>query len=183
MSPKPILVILFMGMISWASAQEPAPAHPPAQHGLKGANRLTLGLGHTHVSQGKVNGDTKWLTLPSWSINYDHWINDKWAIGVQSDLILESFVIESHGNELIERKFPFTVVPVAIYKPGKHFSFLGGVGGEFAKGHNFVTTRLGVEYGLHLPKDWEVGIAAVWDNKWDYYNSWGLAFTFSKIWP
>ena len=37
-------------------------------HSMKGTHRLTLGLGHTQVSQGKVNGDTKWLSLVSWSL-------------------------------------------------------------------------------------------------------------------
>jgi hypothetical protein len=44
-------------------------------------------------------------------------------------------------------------------------------------------TRLGMEYGFHLPKNWEIGASVVWDGKWKYYNSWGLAFTISKIWP
>jgi hypothetical protein len=34
-------------------------------NGNKGANRLTIGLGHIHVSEGKIDGDTKWLALPS----------------------------------------------------------------------------------------------------------------------
>jgi hypothetical protein len=152
-------------------------------YGMKGANRLTLGLGHTHVSEGKVEGKTEWIVMPSWSLNYDYWVSNKWAVGLQTDLVLETFLIENHEEELIERAHPLTVVPVALFKPGKNFSLLGGVGIEFAKGHNLATTRLGLEYGFHLPENWEVGAAMVWDNKWNYYNSWGLAFTVSKIWP
>jgi hypothetical protein len=33
-----------------------------------------------------------------------------------------------------------------------------------------------------MPKQYEVGIALVWDNKWNYYNSWGVAFTVGKLW-
>jgi hypothetical protein len=64
--------------------------------GNEGASRLTIGLGHTHVSAGKIDGDTKWLALPSWSLNYDYWLSNKFAIGIQNDLILESFIIELH---------------------------------------------------------------------------------------
>ncbi len=149
---------------------------------MKGSHRLTMGLGHTHVSRGKIDGDTKWLALASWSFNYDYWLSNKFAIGLQSDLILETFIIENNSNEFIERKYPFTLVPVAVYKTGKHFSLLGGVGMEFSEGHNLFLTRIGMEYGFHLPKNWEVGAALVWDGKWNYYNSWGLAFTVSKIW-
>jgi hypothetical protein len=152
-------------------------------HGLKGSHRLTIGLGHTHVSEGKVDGKTQWLVMPSWSLNYDYWVSDKWAIGLQNDLILESFIIENNEEELIERARPLAVVPVALFKPGKNFTLLGGVGAEIAKGHTLATTRFGMEYGFHLPNNWEVGAAMVWDNKWNYYNSWGLAFTVSKIWP
>jgi hypothetical protein len=149
-------------------------------HEMKGSHRLTLGLGHTQISEGKVDGETKWIATASWALNYDYWIGNKWAIGLQNDLILESFIIESHEQEFIERSYPWAIIPVAIYKPGKHLSLLGGVGAEIAKGNTLTVTRLGLEYGWHLPKNWEVGVAAVWDNKW---NSWGIAFTASKIWP
>lgn len=152
-------------------------------HGMKGSHRLTLGLGHTHISEGKVDGKTQWLVAGSWSVNYDYWLSNKWAAGLQTDLILEDFIIENHEEEFIERNRPLAVVPVAMFKPGKHFSFIGGVGIEFAKGNNLTLTRLGIEYGAHIPKNWEIGVAVVWDNKWNYYNSWGMAFTISKIWP
>lgn len=161
--------------------EEKARSHEE-HHGMKGAHRLTLGLGHTHVSQGIINGKREWLTLPSWSLNYDYWFSNKWAAGLQTDLILETFVIEDKEGVEFERTRPVTLVPVAIFKPGKRLSILAGVGGEFAKEHDFMLTRLGFEYGFHIPGNWEVGAALVWDNKWNYYNSWGLAFTFSKIW-
>lgn len=151
-------------------------------HGMKGANRLTLGLGHTQVSHGEINGDTKWLSITSWSLNYDYWFSNKWAIGLQNDLLVESFTIEDHEGEDIERSYPLAVVPVALFKPGKHFTFIAGVGAEFSEGHNLAMTRLGAEYGSHISKNWEGGVAVVWDGKWNNYNSWGIAFTVSKIW-
>lgn len=152
-------------------------------HSNKYNHRITLGLGHTHVSEGKVEGRTEWLVLPSWSLNYDYWISEKLAIGLQNDLILESFIIESHEKELIQRKYPLAMVPVIMYKFTNNISVSGGVGAEFSKGHNLAMTRIGLEYGKHLPKNWEIGIAMVYDFKWNYYNSWGIAFTVSKIKP
>jgi hypothetical protein len=102
---------------------------------------------------------------------------------LQNDLVLETFFVEDKDKEVIERSFPWSMVPVAIFKPGKRFSMLGGVGVEFAAEKSLMLTRLGVEYGFHLPKNWEVGAAVVWDNKWNYYNSWGIAITVSKLWP
>jgi hypothetical protein len=183
---KRIFIFCFWGLTTipfLSTAQHEVAESNHSEHGMRGSNRLTLGLGHTHVSEGKVDGKTQWLTMPSWSLNYDYWVSDKWAIGLQNDLILESFIIENNEEELIERAHPLTMVPVALYKAGKNLTLLGGVGVEIAKGHNLATTRLGFEYGFHLPKNWEVGAAMVWDGKWKYYNSWGLAFTVSRIWP
>jgi hypothetical protein len=149
----------------------------------KGASRLTVGLGHTHVSEGKVNGKTEWLALPSWTLNYDYWLSDKVAIGLQNDLILESFFIEHGNEELLERSYPIASVPVVLYKASNRLIVVAGVGAEFTKESTLTMTRLGLEYGFHLPNNWEVGTALVWDNKWNYYNSWGIALTFSKIWP
>lgn len=180
---KLYLAIMVLLSFNQISAQSINNDQQHSLHGMKNASRMTLGLGHTHISEGKVNGKTQWLAAASWSMNYDKWLSDKWAIGLQSDLILESFVIESHQVELIERNFPLAMVPAALYKPGKHFTYIAGVGAEFSQGHTLTMTRLGVEYAAHLPKNYEVGVAFVWDGKWKYYNSWGLAFTFSKIWP
>lgn len=180
---KLTLVSLMMVIATTTLAQQTPEHGSEVTHGMKGASRLTLGLGHTHVSEGKVDGKTQWLPLASWSFNYDYWISNKWAIGLQNDWIMETFIIEDHEKELIERSNPISVVPVAIFKPGKHWSFIGGIGIEFAKGNNLMMTRLGLEYGWHLPKNWEVGAALIWDGKWNYYNSYGLAFTVSKIWP
>lgn len=178
------LLVLALLLINFTTyAQDNSSMQDTANHGLKGTSRLTLGLGHTHVSEGQKDGKTQWLALPSWSINFDYWLNNKWAIGLQNDIILESFVIEDHGNELIERSYPVSIVPVAIYKSGNHLSLIGGVGAEYSKGHTLALTRLGMEYGFHLNNNWEIGTALVWDGKWNYYNSWGLAITVSKLWP
>jgi hypothetical protein len=179
---KVILIAHFLFLSCFMAWSQPQDHSSHEQPSAKGSHRLTLGLGHTHVSEGKIDGRTKWLALASWSFNYDYWIANKWAIGLQNDLVLESFKVEHGDQEILERSYPLAVVPVAIYKPGKRLSLIGGVGGEFAHEKNLVLTRLGIEYGWHLPGNWEVGGTAVWDNKWNYYNSWGLGLTFSKIW-
>lgn len=150
-------------------------------HNQKGSTRLTVGLGHTHVSEGKIDGKTEWLTLPSWSLNLDYWLSDKWAIGLQNDIILESFFIENGDNELLERSYPVASVPVVLYKPGKRLTIIAGVGAEFTQEQTLTLTRIGLEYGFHLPNKWEIGAALLWDNKWNYYDSWGLAITISKL--
>ena len=179
---KTFLCLLFVISYYASKAQQASDtSHPlPAQ---KGSHRLTLGLGHTHLSQGEIEGRTEWLPIASWTLNYDYWLSNKWAIGLQNDLIMETFIVKHDDDQELERKNPWAMVPVAMYKFGKHLTAIGGVGAEFSQGHTLALTRIGFEYGWHLPNHFEAGLAAVWDNKWGYYNSWGLAFTFSKIWP
>lgn len=149
---------------------------------LKGSHRLTTGLGHTHLSKGKnADGKTVWLLEPSWSLNYDHWLSNKWAIGLQTDLVLEKFIVEDENGQEVKRERPWAVIPVGLFKPWKHFSFIAGAGIELEKKENMGLTRLGAEYGVELPKGWEAGMAVMWDNKWGNYNSWVFEFSFSKI--
>lgn len=150
-------------------------------HSMQGTHRITLGLGHTSVSEGKIDDKTEWLSMPSWSLNYDYWISEKFSVGLQNDLIVESFKITDHEEEEIERHYPLTTVPVILYKPWNNFSFLGGVGAEFSGGHALWLTRLGAEFGVHIPGNWEAGAALVWDGKWNHYNSYGILFSFSKL--
>jgi hypothetical protein len=174
---KKIVVVIFIMLGISASAQ----THE-LHDSTKTSSRLSFGLGHTSISNGKRNGQTEWLPLASWSLNYDYWLNKKWAIGLQNDWILETFLIENGSGNTIERKNPITMIPVVIHKFSPHWSAILGGGIEISKGHNLGLSRLGVEYGVHMPKHYEVGIALVWDNKWSYYNSWGVAFTVGKLW-
>jgi hypothetical protein len=114
-------------------------------------------------------------------LNYDFWVADKWAIGLQTDIVAEKFIVEQNDGNGIDREKPVAIVPVAIFKPAKHFSFFAGAGVELEKEKNLGLTRLGAEYGCELSKGWEAGIALTWDNKWDHYNSFAIEFTFSKI--
>jgi hypothetical protein len=174
-----INTILFLLITSPVISQE---VNEEQKESMKGSHRITLGLGHTQLSKGKnAEGNIDWLGMPSWSLNYDYWIDNKWAAGLQTDLVLETFVVEENDGDEIEREKPVAIVPVAIYKSGKHWSFFAGAGIEFEKEENLGLTRLGVEYGAELPKGWEAGIGVIWDNKWSHYNSWAIEFTFSKI--
>ncbi len=176
----PVVMVSLQSAAQHHSADSAQDNHRHA-HAMKGSHRISFGIGHTSVSEGNEQGNTSWLPLASWSLNYDYWITEKWGIGLQNDLILETFFIEKHGQEEIERKNPFSMVPVALYKLSDRWTLIAGAGVEFSRVKNLGMTRLGIEYGIPMPKHWEVGIAAVWDGKWNYYNSWGVAFTVSKL--
>jgi hypothetical protein len=178
-----VLLTCFLLCIFYAAYPQHKRDSSLNMHMLKGTHRFTLGLGHTQLSQGQIEGRTEWVPLASWNFNYDYWLSNKWGIGLQNDWILETFVVIHGNNEELERERPWVIVPVGMYKFAPRWTAIGGVGAEYAKGHALTLTRLGMEYGIHLPKNMEAGVAFVWDNRWNYFNAYAIAFTFSKIWP
>lgn len=179
--------LALLGLLAAAPASAQHEAAEPSAEGehesLKGVHRLTLGLGHEHVPRGEVEGESKWLTLPSWSLNYDYRLAERWGVGFQTDLILESFVVEAPDGASVERSYPLSLVPVAFYSPTERLLLIGGTGVEVAAGEQTLwMTRFGAEYGVEVGRKWEVGATAVWDARWNYYDAWGIAFTVSRRW-
>lgn len=147
---------------------------------------LGLMISHTQISQGiQSDGDKKWLSLPSWAINYNYKFSPKWAVGLHSDIIVEDFAVEEHlkssGNKTLERSYPIACAVMASYKPGKYFSFMAGAGGEFAHTGDLFLVRVGVEYGYHLSKDYEINANITNDLKINAYNSWAIGLGVTRI--
>ena len=175
-----MLIVVFM-LISVSVLPQAVTTEENVEYASKRKQRITVGLGHTHLSNAQdTEGSKTWLLVPSWSMNYDYRVAKAWSVGLQTDLVLQEFVVEESDNRELERDKPWSIVPVGIWKPFKHFSFVAGAGIELEKDRNLGLTGLGVEYGCELPKAWEAGVAVACDNKWGYYNSWGVAFLFSK---
>jgi hypothetical protein len=160
-----IFFILLWSSCSFAQKEEPFSTH----------HQVSFLIGHTYVSQGFIDGKREWLTLPSFALDYNFYFSEKWSIGLHNDMIVENFIVEDVDNQEIERSRPFASVATVGFKPGEHFIFQVGLGGEFAKEENFFLTRVGCEYSLELPKDWEFIANFVYDIKWNAYDSFGLS--------
>ncbi len=150
----------------------------------KGNHRITLALNHANISQGVKEGDTKWLSLPAWGLDYDYWITDKWAIGLHTDIIVEDFEVKaslSDEDEIIERSSPVAPALVGIFKPTKHSSFLLGAGAEFAAEENLFLNRVGYEWGTEISGKWELGLSFCYDFRWNAYDSYTIGIGVSRI--
>ncbi|PKB15848.1 hypothetical protein [Flavobacterium sp. 5] len=147
---------------------------------FKPHHSIALFLGHTHLRQGEVDGEKKWLALPNFALDYNYLFTEKWSIGLHNDMVIENFKVEDEDNQIIERSRPIASLLAAGYKPGKHFTFEAGLGGEFAKEEDLFVTRLGVEYSVELPNEWEFLANFVYDNKWGTYDSLGLSVGVAK---
>lgn len=163
------LVLLFSCSLSLAQEEKTFTKH----------HSFSFLLSHTYVSQGVIDGDKKWLTLPSVSLDYNYVFLPKWSIGLHNDFIFENYKIEK-GDEQFERSTPIASAITGGFKPGEHFTYQFGLGGEFASEENFFLTRFGVEYSLELPKDWELISNFVYDIKWSAYDSFSVGIGISK---
>lgn len=147
------------------------------------SHRLTVLLSHTIIPEGINNDKKEWMTLGSWSIDYDYWFHPMWAIGLHTDLIVENFEVEQLGKReaILERSYPVAPAITGLFKPGEHLTLLLGAGGEFTRDESFFLIRLGVEYGWEIAEEWELGISLANDFKIDAYNSWSLGIGISKF--
>ena len=137
-------------------------------------------ISHSHVSQGLKGSESRWLILPSFGFDYNYKLSTMWSIGLHNDMIIESFkILKSDGETELERTRPFVSILTAGFKPGKHFTYQFGFGGEFAKEDDFFLTRLGIEYGWEISERMEIFSNLVYDLKWNNYNSYviGLGVT------
>jgi hypothetical protein len=143
-------------------------------------------LAHTAVSQGiNVNGDRTWLMLPSWGLNYNFWLSSKWAIGLHTDLISETYLVTENHNEgeeepVVERTRPIAPAVMATYRPHEHLAFTLGAGQEFAQEGNLPLARAGVEYTIHLGGPWETSGSFAYDFRFNAYDSYTLGIGITR---
>lgn len=146
-------------------------------------HRLTIMMANSHIpAADNVDSQDAVFIVPTWGFDYDYWLSPKWAVGLHNDLVLQQYKIEKKGNEgIIERSFPVSVSGVGIFRPWKNWAFVAGVGREFEKNESFNLYTLGVEYGIELPRDWELSFNLIYENKLETYDSWLFGIGFSKI--
>lgn len=117
-------------------------------------NSLALALGHTYISEGKIDGKRQWISAPSFALHYNYIINEKWAIGLHNDIIIESFVVQNNSSEEeeLQREYPLSNILMGIYEFSENWGLAFGAGIEWEKNENFAIMRVGIEYGLELKK-------------------------------
>lgn len=175
------LFFTFIMLISFCSTKTYSQEHEKMEEKFTPHSSIGIVLGHAHVFDGRDEaGKKKVLALPSWGIDYNYYFNPKWAIGLHTDIILESFKVGGEKGEEIERSTPVAPAIMGIYKPSEHWSLLLGVGEEFAKEGNYFLNRLGVEYAAEIHNGWEVAGSIGYELKWKAYDSWVLGIGISK---
>lgn len=153
--------------------------HQPEKE-MERRHSVSFSVSHSHVSQGSKEGQGKWLVLPSYGFDYNYKLSPVWSLGIHNDVVIETFkVLKSDGENELKRTRPFVNSLTSGFKPGKHFTYQFGLGGEFSQEEHFFLTRLGIEYEYEVSKKTEVFSNLVYDVKWKNYNSYvfGIGLT------
>ncbi len=144
-------------------------------------HKISLIISHTHIPKGNssVQNET-FLIVPSWGMNYEYWFNERWAVGLHSDMEISTYIIvNEHGRE-IERERPIISTIVGIYKPNKLINLIAGIGREFEKNENFWVFRLGFDLEFEMHNRWELSPSLIYDIKESVYDSWTIGLGVSK---
>ena len=119
------------------------------------------------------------LVVPTLGIDYEFWINHKFAISVQNDFELSSYVIETHDGEEVDREFAYLVAATFVYEPIANLSLFLGPGYEFEASNSFFVFRVGGAYGIPIRNHWDVGFTVTYDHK-DVYDAVSFGVLFGK---
>jgi hypothetical protein len=154
----------------------------PEHEGLSHRHRVTLVMANSFLKNQVDENTNDILLVPTFGLNYDFFFHQKWGVGLHTDIVLQQFKVEKHdGHEELIRENPVALCAVGLFKPLPSLTLIAGYGIEIEKHENIQLLRLGVEYGFHLPGNWELGFALEFDKKINTYNSWVLGAGFSKL--
>ena len=155
--------------------------HTDNEHGSSG-HKITLVIANSFVHNSFSEQTNGILIVPTIGFNYDYFFNDRWGIGLHTDILLQQYKVEKHGgHEEILRENPVGFAGMLLFKPNHRLTLMAGYGLEVEKHENFQMIRIGVEYGIPLPKHWELGFSLEFDYKINTHSSVMLGIGFSKM--
>ncbi len=169
------LLSFSLGAIAQSGAEEKEESELESKHSI------SFVIGHARIGQGRnAEGNKEFLAVPSLAIDYNYWINPKWAIGLHTDLLNEKFYIEDENGQILERNRPIAPAITGVFKLTERWAISLGMGKEFStEEENFTLTRFSIEYGVEIRKGWEVFGILSQDFRWTAYNvtSFGLGLS------
>lgn len=152
-----------------------------AEH-KSGRHRVTAVMAYSFLKNQLDENTDNILVAPTVGLNYDFRVGEKWGLGLHSDIVLQQYKVEDHNDEtVLVRENPVALVLVGLFEPLPSLMLIAGYGIELEAHENIQLLRFGVEYGFHLPGNWELGFALEFDRKINTYNSWVFGVGFSKL--
>jgi len=178
-------IICLIVVIPFSNAQHTEDANDTqhAEHEGPGhRHKVTLVLANSFLKNDFEDNPNSILIVPTFGLNYDFFFHQKWGVGFHSDIVAQQYKVETHdGHEELIRENPVALCAVGLFKPISALTLIAGYGVEIETHENIQILRFGVEYGFHLPGNWELGFALEFDRKINTYNSWVFGVGFSKL--
>ena len=141
-------------------------------------------IANAHVPAGlDMEGKNNWLVLSSWGLDYDWRFNEKWAISLQTDIVIENFRVKtfkSNPEDVLKRSYPLAIALAGKYSVIDRLSVLAGAGVDIAKEESIPLWRLGIEYGWEVDETWEISLNLVFDNKIEAFDTWSFGVGLSR---
>jgi hypothetical protein len=177
-----ICVFVIIPIQAWSQTGSEEGTHDVnTGHGRSG-HRITFVMANSIINNSFSDQSNEILIVPTFGFNYDYFLSSKWGLGLHSDILLQQFKVEKHGShEEIIRENPVALVGMLLFKPHHRWTLMAGYGIEIEKHDNIQMIRTGVEYGIELPKHWELGFSLEFDYKIKTYSSLMFGVTFSKF--
>jgi hypothetical protein len=176
-----VIILIVSSPYSLAQQAEMADDNQHAEHEGP-SHRVTLVMASSFIKSDIDGGTNSILVVPTYGLNYDFFFHQKWGVGLHTDIVLQQFKVEKHdGHEVLIRENPVALCAVGLFKPLPSLALIAGYGIELEKHENIQLLRFGVEYGFHLPGNWELGFALEFDSKINTYNSLMFGAGFSKL--
>jgi hypothetical protein len=181
-----LLLLVIAVLVHQRGLTQEAETH---SHTFKPFHSLGIAIGHAHSFKGvDENGGRKNSVLPFFGLDYNYQFAPKWSLGLHTDFINETFVVEkteSDGTvEELERSRPIAPALMGMYNLSHRWKLGIGVGAEFAKEGNYLLNRAAIEYACPIRKGWEVFGAFQYDIRWSAYDTWtlglGIAYAFGE---
>ena len=177
------IVIFLIVFIPYSNAQHSEDTGNASHDEHDGVtHKVTLVMANSFMNNRIDESTDNILVVPTYGLNYDFLFHPRWGVGLHTDIVLQQYKVESHDNhEVLVRENPVALCAVGLFKPLPSLTLIAGYGLEIETHENIQLLRFGVEYGFHLPGNWELGFALEFDRKLNTYNSWVFGVGFSKL--
>ncbi|MCL7763342.1 porin family protein [Polaribacter sp. Z014] len=162
-----IIVLTFISFI--ATAQEENFKH----------FRVSPVLSHTFIPTSTSDGD-KVVIVPSFGLDLEYWINEKWGLGLHNDLELETFEIEKEHEIFVEKEHPVVLTLDALHKFHENWVLVLGAGVELEKQENLFIVRAGLEYEIEFGNNWDVSPTVLYDYRANNLDTWAIGIGIGK---
>jgi hypothetical protein len=158
-----ILISLVILPVTLANCQHESEVHEENQFQH---HRLALFTGYGLIP-GAINeeGKEQVKIIPVLGLDYEYWFSHKFALGLQTDLELDSYTVEKDHQEYLDREYAFLTALTFLYEPILGWALFAGPGYEFEKNHSFALFRVGTGIVKLFEGGWSTGIIVTYDIK------------------